>query len=89
MGRTYKWLGGIGYILMLIPYANFIGAILAAIAWIMMGSDTRQGIFKARRKGNLRRTVELLLRLGIRTLLCALTRPARTINWFISRLFLF
>ncbi len=47
MGRTYKWLGGIGYILMLIPYANFIGAILAAIAWIMMGSDTRQGIFKA------------------------------------------
>lgn len=28
----------------------------------------RQGIFKARRKGNLRRTVELLLRLGIRTL---------------------
>lgn len=47
MGRTYKWLGGIGYILMLIPYANFIGAILAAIAWIMMGSETRQGIFKA------------------------------------------
>lgn len=47
MDRTYKWLGGIGYILMLIPYVNFVGAILAAIAWIMMGGDTRQGIFKA------------------------------------------
>ena len=47
MGRTYKWLGGIGYILALIPYINFVGMILVAIAWIMMGSDTRQGIFKA------------------------------------------
>lgn len=47
MSRTYKWLGGIGYIFALIPYINFIGMILVAIAWIMMGGETRQGIFKA------------------------------------------
>ncbi|MCL7383113.1 MAG: hypothetical protein LZ172_02455 [Thaumarchaeota archaeon] len=47
MTRSYKWLGGIGYILMLIPFANIVGFILVGIAWIMSGSDTRQGIFKA------------------------------------------
>jgi len=45
MGRAYKWLGGIGYILMLIPYVNFIALILIAIAWIMMGRDTKQTLF--------------------------------------------
>lgn len=47
MGRTYRWLGGIGYILALIPLINFVGLILIAIAWIMMGGETRQGVFKA------------------------------------------
>jgi len=47
MTRSYKWLGGIGYILLLIPFANIVGFILVGIAWIMAGSDTRQGIFKA------------------------------------------
>ena len=45
MGRVYKWLGGIGYILTLIPYVNFIALILIAIAWIMMGRDTKQTLF--------------------------------------------
>ena len=45
MGRAYKWLGGIGYILTLIPYVNFIALILTAIAWIMMGRDTKQTLF--------------------------------------------
>ena len=45
MGRTYKWLGGIGYILTLIPYANLAALILTAIAWIMMGRDTKQTLF--------------------------------------------
>ena len=45
MERAYKWLGGIGYILMLIPYVNFIALILIAIAWIMMGRDTKQTLF--------------------------------------------
>ena len=45
MGRAYKWLGGIGYILTLIPYVNFIALILIAIAWIMMGRDTEQRLF--------------------------------------------
>ena len=45
MGRAYKWLGGIGYILMLIPYANLAALILTAIAWIMMGRDTKQTLF--------------------------------------------
>jgi len=45
MGRAYKWLGGIGYILTLIPYVNFIALILIAIAWIMMGRDTKQTLF--------------------------------------------
>ncbi len=47
MGEAYKWLGGIGYILALIPYANFIGFILVAIAWILMGRDKKQTIFTA------------------------------------------
>ncbi len=47
MGEAYKWLGGIGYILALIPYANFIGFILIAIAWILMGRDKKQTIFTA------------------------------------------
>ena len=51
MGRAYKWLGGIGYILMLIlmlipiPHVSFVALILIAIAWIMMGSDTKQTLF--------------------------------------------
>ena len=47
MGRAYKWLGGIGYILMLIPvpYVFLIALILIAIAWIMMGRDTKQTLF--------------------------------------------
>ena len=45
MERVYKWLGGIGYILTLIPYVNFIALILIAITWIMMGRDTQQRIF--------------------------------------------
>jgi len=45
MGRAYKWLGGIGYILTLIPYANLAAQILTAIAWIMMGRDTKQTLF--------------------------------------------
>ncbi|MCS7126127.1 MAG: hypothetical protein NZ929_04370 [Aigarchaeota archaeon] len=47
MTRGYRWIGGIGYILLLIPFVNFIGSILVAIAWIMAGGDTKQGIFKA------------------------------------------
>lgn len=47
MERTYKWLGGIGYILSFVPYVGFAALILVAIAWIMMGSETRQTIFKA------------------------------------------
>ena len=45
MERAYKWLGGIGYILTLIPYVNFIALILIGIAWIMMGRDTKQTLF--------------------------------------------
>lgn len=45
MARTYKWLGGIGYILEFVPYVSFISSILVAIAWILMGRDTREKIF--------------------------------------------
>ena len=48
MERAYKWLGGIGYILTLItpiPYVFLIALILIAIAWIMMGRDTKQTLF--------------------------------------------
>ena len=45
MARTYKWLGGIGYILSFIPYVSVVSSILVAIAWIMMGKDTREKIF--------------------------------------------
>ncbi|MEN2974241.1 MAG: hypothetical protein ABDH32_01530 [Candidatus Caldarchaeales archaeon] len=47
MGRGYRWLGGIGYILSLIPFVNIVGSILVGIGWIMAGNDTRNGIFKA------------------------------------------
>jgi len=45
MSKAYKWLGGIGYILTFVPYANFVASILTAIAWILMGRDTRERIF--------------------------------------------
>ena len=47
MTRSYRIIGGIGYILSLIPFVTFVGIILTAIAWIMAGGDTRQGVFKA------------------------------------------
>ena len=47
MTRTYKWLGGIGYILNFIPYVNAVSAILVGIAWIMMGRETREKVFTA------------------------------------------
>ena len=47
MARSYRWLGGIGYILLLIPFISIVGLILAGIAWIMAGRDKKQGIFKA------------------------------------------
>lgn len=45
MARTYKWLGGIGYILQFVPYVNAVSSILVAIAWILMGRDTKENIF--------------------------------------------
>jgi hypothetical protein len=45
MARPYRWLGGIGYILGLIPYIGLISPILVAVAWILMGRDTRERIF--------------------------------------------
>ena len=45
MSRTYKWLGGIGYILSFVPYVNFVSSILIAVAWILMGKDTREKVF--------------------------------------------
>lgn len=47
MARSYRWLGGIGYILLLIPFISIIGLILVGIAWMMAGRDVKQGIFKA------------------------------------------
>ncbi|MCL7384539.1 MAG: hypothetical protein LZ174_09660, partial [Thaumarchaeota archaeon] len=47
MARSYRWLGGIGYILLLIPFISIVGLILAGIAWIMAGRDKKQGVFKA------------------------------------------
>ncbi|MEM2547542.1 MAG: hypothetical protein QW810_01645 [Nitrososphaerota archaeon] len=32
---------------MFIPFVNLVGLIIVGIAWIMAGSDTKQGIFKA------------------------------------------
>ena len=47
MGESYKILGGIGYILSLIPFINFIGGILAGIGWLGLGKKTGDGVFKA------------------------------------------
>jgi hypothetical protein len=47
MARSYRWLGGIGYILLLIPFTSIIGLLLVGIAWIMAGREEKQGIFKA------------------------------------------
>ena len=45
MARPYRWLGGIGYILGLIPYIGLISPILVAVAWILMGRDTGERVF--------------------------------------------
>lgn len=46
MSKSYKWIGGIGYILTLIPYVGFVGEFLVGVAWFMAGRDTKQNIFK-------------------------------------------
>jgi hypothetical protein len=45
MARPYRWLGGVGYILGLVPYIGLISLIPIAVAWILMGRDTRERIF--------------------------------------------
>jgi len=45
MARPYRWLGGIGYILELVPYIGLISPILVAAAWILMGRDTGERVF--------------------------------------------
>ena len=42
-----KIVGGIGYILNLIPFVNFIAPILIGIAWIQMGGKARITLFRA------------------------------------------
>jgi len=47
MSGAYKWLGGLGYIFAVIPFLNFIAPVLVGLAWILMGRDTRNGVFTA------------------------------------------
>ncbi len=47
MTKSYKWVGGIGYLLSFIPYVNIVSWIVVAIAWILMGRDTREKLFTA------------------------------------------
>lgn len=42
-----KIVGGVGYILSLIPLVNIVAPILIAIAWIQMGGRTKQNLFRA------------------------------------------
>ncbi|MEM3032450.1 MAG: hypothetical protein QXK39_06025 [Nitrososphaerota archaeon] len=41
-----KIIGGLGYILALVPLVNIVSPILISIAWIQMGGRTRQTLFK-------------------------------------------
>jgi hypothetical protein len=43
--EPYRWLGGIGYILGLVPYISLVSLILIAVARILIGRDTRERIF--------------------------------------------
>lgn len=45
MTRPYRWVGGIGYLLSFIPYVGIVSSLVAAVAWILMGQDTREKIF--------------------------------------------
>jgi hypothetical protein len=42
-----KTIGGVGYILSIIPVVSLVSPVLVGIAWYQMGSKTRQGVFKA------------------------------------------
>ncbi|MCS6770014.1 MAG: hypothetical protein NZ570_06230 [Candidatus Caldarchaeum sp.] len=42
-----KTLGGLGYILTIIPFLNFVAPILVGIAWFQMGGRTNQSLFRA------------------------------------------
>ncbi len=42
-----KTIGGIGYILSLIPVVNLVSPVLVGIAWYQMGSRTQKTVFKA------------------------------------------
>ena len=45
MGK-YKLTGGLGYIFMIIPVLNFLGAILISFAWYSLGSREQSKLFK-------------------------------------------
>ncbi|RLE98630.1 MAG: hypothetical protein DRJ63_07400 [Thermoprotei archaeon] len=47
MGESYKILGGLGYILSIIPVVNFIGGLLVGAGWLSLGGRARDGLFKA------------------------------------------
>jgi uncharacterized spore protein YtfJ len=46
MVLSVKTLGGVGYVLALIPLVNVVSPILIGIAWLRMGSATGQGVFR-------------------------------------------
>lgn len=47
MSGSYKWVGGVGYLLSLMPPINLVSWIVVAIAWILTGRNTRKKIFTA------------------------------------------
>jgi hypothetical protein len=46
MVLSVKTLGGVGYVLALIPLVNVVSPILIGMAWLRMGSATGQGVFR-------------------------------------------
>ena len=46
MVLAVKTLGGVGYVLALIPLVNIVSPILIGLAWLRMGSATGQGVFR-------------------------------------------
>ncbi|MEM3921347.1 MAG: hypothetical protein QXG25_00455 [Nitrososphaerota archaeon] len=68
-----RWLGGIGYLLTFIPYANVVSWALTGLAWLLLGRSLRQGRFTV--TGALMLVMFLIQAMAFPTLLPLLAPP--------------
>lgn len=74
--EKYRWFGGIGYILLIVPYVNVASWALAGLGWLLLGRRFDQRLFRA--TGALMLVMSPLQAIGLIALLPLLATPPHT-----------